>query len=282
MTAIEAFKKGFAIAKELMILMGILVGFNVITSGIVVGIIGINPTTERVAELAAPMVGLSMFIMLAWIVLEGGVFSTIYMKIKSNDTQLDMFAGNCFKFFPRLLGLGFLSGVISLTIWFVGALITAIFVAMGQGTNPFFNVLGLIVFGVAVIFSFILIMPMLMGHYLIIIEDSKIIASLKKGISLFKQNWGRIIVLFILITLVVVVISLISNLLSALLSNIMPGVVGTVLQVVLSACVNGGISVFSSACIMVMVLSLLTPVAAPISSAPPVSPVEPPPVQPLV
>lgn len=282
MTALEALKKGFEVAKESLVLMGIVVLFNAVVSGIVIGVIGVNPSPDRIAELSIVMVFMSFFIMLAWIIFEGGIFSSLLMQIKYSNPQIDSFFSNSLKFFPRLLGIGFLSGVITMAIWFFGALITGIFIAMGQGTNPFFNILGIVLFAVVVIFSLLLIMPMLIAHYVIVIEDAKIIESLKKSIGIFKQKWGRIIALFALVALVVLLISLVTNVISAVITSAMQGsVIGTILQVAIASCVNGAISIFTSATIMSMVVSLIL-VPAPVSPTSPVPPVEPPPAQPMV
>ncbi|MFH2137480.1 MAG: hypothetical protein ABII88_03095 [Candidatus Omnitrophota bacterium] len=262
MNALEALKKGFDLVKGLVVVIGIIVIFNCVTSGVVISIVGLNPNPERVGEMAGVMVILSICIMLAWIFMEGGVFCSVLSQIKSGDNGVSGFIGNCLKYFVRLLGIGFVAGLITVVIWFAGALVTGIIVAMGQGTNPFFNTLALILFGIAVIFSALLIMPLLISHYVVVIENGKIIASLKKALGLFKQYWGRFVALFLLITLILLVVSFISNLISVLLTKTIPNAgILAVFQIAIAGVVNGIMSVFSSCCLMSMVLAVMTPQA---------------------
>ncbi|MCP4651340.1 MAG: hypothetical protein GY853_14830 [PVC group bacterium] len=258
MNAIEALKKGFELAKQLVLLIAVVAVFNCITSGIVVGIVGINPTPEKVGEIAGTIVFLSMLIMLAWIVVEGGLLASIVSYIKTKDMQLEALLNNGLKYFLRLLGIGMVGGAIAVAIWIAGALLTAIFVAMGQGTNPFFNVIGGIVFTIAVLFSFVVMIPIIIGRYLIVVEDQKIIASFKEGVALFKQYWGRILALLGLIIGIVLVVSLLSQLISLFLAKIFPqGWFLAILQVLISAIVNGMIGVFSSCSIVSLILSIV-------------------------
>ena len=124
MNAIEAIKKGFQVAKNSISLIIIMFVFNFITSAIMLGIIGVNPTPEKMTEITGIIILIFLATMLLWLFLEGGIFSSICSRIKTNQLSLESFTSNCSKFFARLLGINLISGAILMAIWLVGAFLT--------------------------------------------------------------------------------------------------------------------------------------------------------------
>jgi len=260
MTAIEAIKKGFASAKNLISLMIIVLVFNFASAIIMLAVIGINPTQEEVATKVGPILFLSAAIMMVWVLLEGGIFSSIHSRLSSNQLGLESFVGNCFKFFGRLLGLNILSGAIVFVLWIFGAFFTGLFVAMGQAKNPFFNAIGIIFMAVAVICSFCVSIPMLIGQYILVTSDGKIMASLKRSFTLFRANIGRILFLFFLLILIFFMISFLTNVIGILAGKILPaGWILGILNTIITSVVNGAYGIFASCTILGLILSLDTP-----------------------
>ncbi len=273
MFALESLKKGFEVAKGSLLLVIILSVYNFITSAAMLGVIGINPTPEKVAQISGLILFLFIATMALWILLEGGLFSAITSKIKTNQLQLDSFITNCFKFFGRLLGINFISGLIVGGIWFIAAILSGVFIALGQGKNPFFNAIGLILFVVALLFSGLISFALLMGHYILIAENGKVMASLKKSFSLFKEYFGRILLLFTLVVLIFLASSFIVNAIGWLFGKILPaGWFLVFINVTLTSLVNGAVSIFASCSLITLVLSLTS---QPAQSAQPAQPAQP-------
>lgn len=257
MNAFEAIKKGFVLSKGLVPLMVILFAFNFITSLILLGVVGTTPTPEKITQLIGVIVVIFFVMMLLWILLEGGLFSSIISKIKTDDAAISSFPGNCLQFFLRLLALTCLSALVVISIWFIGAVLAGLLIGFGQGKNPFFTAIGVIIFLAASIVSFVASVSLLMGHYILVAENGKVISSLKKGFSIFKEYWGRVVLLFILLILIFFSISILVSIISFLFSKIVPaGLVLGILNITITSLVNSYAGVLASGSLASLILAM--------------------------
>ncbi|MBU1924390.1 MAG: hypothetical protein KKB82_00540 [Candidatus Omnitrophica bacterium] len=262
MTALESIRKSCGLAAEAIPLMVIVCIFNFITATIMLGIIGVNPNPDEVAQKVGGIFFFSGIVFLLWVLLEGGLFSSLYSKLTQNKLNLETFASNCLRFFGRLLVINLITVAVIIVLWVIGAFFTGLFIALGQGQNPFFNALGIILMGIAVFISFGVSIPMLLGQYLLVAEDGAVVASLKKGLAICRAKVGRIIFLFVLLAVIFVVISIAVNLIGFLFGKIIPaGWPLGIMNILLTSVVNGAYSIFASLSILGLILSNLPAVA---------------------
>ena len=255
MGAIESLKKGFEVAKKLVPLMCIVFGFNFGASGLMLSIVGVNPMEEKVREVLGLLLIIFGATFVMWIFLEGGLFSCINSYIKTGEDKIDTFVGSCAKFFGRLLGVNLLSGIIVGSLFFIGAIITAMFIAMGHNKNPFFNAIGLIIFGVIIIISMVVSLILLLSHYIIVLHDKKIIESVKDALEMFKNNIWMITKLFVSFIVIFLSMSLLLRLLGVIFVKILPiGMTLGITNIFFTSVANAFLSIFTSATLVVFIL----------------------------
>ena len=105
MGVIESLKKGWEVLKGSKLLVGTIFGFNFITALGMLMIIGVNPTPEKITEITSTLVVVFPILILLWIFMEGGIFSAVYGQIKTKQINMNVFVGNCSKYFVRLLAI---------------------------------------------------------------------------------------------------------------------------------------------------------------------------------
>jgi len=258
MGVIESLKKGLEVLKGSKVLVITIFGFNFITALGMLMMIGVNPTPEKITEITSALVVLFPILILLWIFMEGGIFSAVYGQIKTKQINLNAFVGNCLKYFVRLLAINCIGGFVTVVLWFIGAFLTGLCIAMGGGNNIFFNAMGGIVLTITVILAFFIAIPLLIGQYFAVIEDGKAIESLKKGMAFTKQLFWKNVGLFIMLALILSVFSFSGNFFGALLTNTVGGWVSALFNITLNSAINGCIGVFASGTIISFLLGSLT------------------------
>lgn len=256
MTA-SSITKGWGIAKQLLPVVLIVFAFNAVTAVGMLSVIGVNPTAEKITQITGVLMILFFILMLLWILLEGGLFSAVHSYIKTGTSELSTFLNNCFKFFTRLLGINIIGGLLTIIIWFVGAFICGIFIALGKGENIFFNIIAIIMLVITAIAAFIITIPILIGQYLVVVDNGGAINSLKKAIGCVKKSLGSIVMLFLLLGIIFTLFSYLANFIGALIGNAIGGWPLALINIFLNASVNSFISVFASGCILTLLLTLI-------------------------
>ncbi|MDD5747155.1 MAG: hypothetical protein PHO30_07840 [Candidatus Omnitrophica bacterium] len=257
MNVIEALKRGWGTAISSIPLIGIIFVLNFASALIMLALVGINPTPEKINSIIFPVMLFFAVLMLIWIVLQGGIITSIISKIKSNDLKLGDFIQNSFKFFPRLLGLNCIGGISTILFIFVGALLVGVFLAVGKGQNIFFNILSFLVGVISIAGTMFVALGVFFGQYLSVIEDSGVVTALKKGFKVFKLCWGRTIGLFLLMAAQVLIASFIINVIVALISRVTgQQTIAIVINVILTSAVNGLVGVYVGASIINLLLSV--------------------------
>ncbi|MFH1061932.1 MAG: hypothetical protein V1747_03485 [Candidatus Omnitrophota bacterium] len=258
MGVIESLKKGFEVLKGSTALIITIFGFNFITALGMLMVIGVNPTPEKITAITSTLVVIFPLLILMWVFMEGGIFSAVYGQIKTKQINMNVFIGNCIKYFTRLLAINCIGGIVTVVLWFVGAFLTGLCIAMGGGNNIFFNTMGGIVLTITVIAAFLIAIPFLFGQYFIVMEDGKPIVSLKKGIAFTKQLFWKNIGLFIMLALTLSIFSFIGNFFGSLLTNTVGGWIAAIINITLNSVINGLIGVFASGTIISFLLGSLT------------------------
>lgn len=257
MGTFEALKKGFELMKQLIPLVLIVFIYNAISTALVIGVVGPNPTPERVTQVVGLLVTVFLLAMFVWILVEGGLLACVLSQIKEKEAHLELFVGNCFKFFLRLFGVNIIGGLIAVLLWLATAIVCGVFVAMGGGKNLFFNAIAIILFAGAILGTLLVGIPIFSGHFIIVAENNKVFASLKKGWIFFITYFWRILFLFIILFLTMLVISLVVNFIGVLASKAVPaGWFRAIINITTTSLANGFISVFAIGSILSMILSL--------------------------
>ncbi|MBU1086910.1 MAG: hypothetical protein KKD05_05255 [Candidatus Omnitrophica bacterium] len=258
MGVFEALKKGFEVLKGSTVLILTIVGFNFITALGMLMVIGVNPTPEKITSITGTLLVLFPILLLLWIFMEGGIFSAVYGQIKTKQINLSVFIENCVKYFVRLLTINCIGGAVTIVLWFIGAFLTGLCIAMGGGNNVFFNAMGGILLLITVIAAFLVAIPLLIGQYFAVIEDGKAIVSLKKGIAFTKQLFWKNSGLFVMLAIILAIFSFIGNFFGSLLTNTVGGWVAAIVNITLNSAINGLVGVFASGTIISFLLGSLT------------------------
>ncbi|MCM8813779.1 MAG: hypothetical protein NC924_07595 [Candidatus Omnitrophica bacterium] len=257
MTAGQAIQKGFMLSISTWPLAAIIAAFNNIGGFSFLLILGPNPTPDEVGQRIIYLVFFILIVSMAWIYMQGGVLGGVLSKIKTDGPDLAEFVGNCNRFFARLVAVNSLVGGIAMLGWVLGAVLVGVMVALGGGNNIFFNILGVLFMFIAVIGSIIAAVPFMLGQYVIVIEDGKLWASVKKSAMLAKAVWGKLFWLGFLLFVSMAVISLLVGLLTLLLGKAIPaGWLLSSLNVIINSVVNCVIGLFLTGTIMHFVLSM--------------------------
>lgn len=261
MKATEAMAKGFNLATENIALLGILFVVNLVLTGISTAILGTTPPTaaEQAAAVIGKMLVLIPILVLIGIFLQGGLLGVYRDKIKTGTLPLNMFAAYGGRYYLRLLGLGLLVMLILGVIGLIGVAIAAAFGAVGGGANAILGILAALVVLVTFVAELVFGLPLLYSGYVLVADDSGIIASIKTSFSFVKQYWGRVLVLFLLLILFAFGLELIVGLITVLLGKINVAVLTTMFTLVLRSIVNSFVSILMVGSLMTLYLSLSTP-----------------------
>ena len=263
MDAIEALKRGWMTMLNSIPLVLIIFGLNVISAGILLALVGLTPTPEKVNSVIVPVLFFFVILIVLWIVLQGGIIASLLSRIKANDLKLGDFMGNCFKFCPRLLGLNCIGGFLFMAMVFTAAVLVGIFIALGQGKNIFFNAIALLVGIISLAAVIFVSLSLFFGQYASVIDDSGVMAAIKKGFKAFRRWWGRSVVLFILLALQGLVFSLLINGISALLIKAVgENLITVLINVILTSTLNGFIGIYAGASVVNLLLSYNESIAA--------------------
>jgi hypothetical protein len=243
----EAIKKGFVIGKQNMTLIILLFAVNLMMSGIGF-LFGLGPTaTPRPLEEInfLPVITFVLLAMGIGIFVQGGVLGVVrdFVKWKEKVKLSKFFLSYAKKFFLRLLGLGLLMMGIVLAILLVTGGVSALIVLIvgaeiGGIVSAIFLGLGVL----AIVLVMFLLFP---AYFILVVEETGVIAAVKKSISFVKKFFGKVLGLLILWLLIYVGISVVIGLIALLLGNVgniaIQRIVGTIL--------NGAIGSFMMVCI---------------------------------
>ncbi|MCD6539093.1 MAG: hypothetical protein J7K37_00070 [Candidatus Omnitrophica bacterium] len=196
MEIIEVIKKGFRIATKAIILVLVLFAFNVVCT-----FASMSFTTPEVGVPVTPAaVVLTIIFLLIRNFIIGGILGTIKDFVKEGVLKLKEFAKYGLKFYLRLVELFLIYVLLILIVAMIALLITTI-------TIPFKNTVATVIYitGVSVVVGIgvYFIMLLIMSPYVLVVEDVKIIDSIKKSVSFVRNNLGGVIGLLVFFILIV-------------------------------------------------------------------------------
>jgi len=234
-------KKGFEVTKKSLTVIGILSVF-----GFVWSFINIYIAPKIQAQAAAPSVKISVLVLigslifiLASIFLQAGTLGYVRDKIKQGKSSLVAFTAAGFKYYLRLLAVGIIITLIAMLFILVAALAVA-----------FLKKPGLVIAipaGLAAIYAVLL---MFFAPYIVVVNEEKPIASIKKSAGLVKKNFLRVLGLLGILIAIGFVIGLLAGAILGLLNIAIQGITAQVIYAVISSFLNALLGIFVTASFM--------------------------------
>jgi hypothetical protein len=201
MGTVETVKKAFSLSGKLMKVMIIFFALNAI-----MGLISLplaSPENAGKPGIIALSVILSIVFFAIFIFLQGGALGLARDVHKTGNADMNNFSGYGKKYYVKILGLLVTYILIAVALVLVLSLIGSGLLALVN--NLFVRTLVGVIAGVV---AFLTIVLLLFPIYAVVADELGVIAALKKGVALSKENFWNIAGLFLCLVIVSVLISL--------------------------------------------------------------------------
>ncbi|MFH1381195.1 MAG: hypothetical protein ABIH57_03385 [Candidatus Omnitrophota bacterium] len=243
MGILEAVKKGFSMSGKLMKVVLIFFILNTI-----MGLISLplaSPENAGNTGIAAVSIAISIVFFAIFIFLQGGALGLARDTHKTGTADMGNFSAYGKKYYVRILGLLLLYILIAVGIVLILALIGSGILAIGDSafTRTLIGV-------IAALIAFAAITVLLFPIYSIVADDNSIMAALKKGIKIGRENFLRVFGLFLTLVIVSIVISIVVGFLIGIVTVPLPFKVTQILITIINSAVQSYIPI-------VMMLSLM-------------------------
>lgn len=243
MGAIEAVKKGFGLSGKLMKVVTIFFALNVI-----MGLISLplaRPENAGKPGIIALSFAISAVFFIIFIFLQGGALGLAKDACKTGSADFANFVSYGKKYYIRILGLLLLYILIALGLVLILSLVGSGILALAN--NTFMRTLVGVIAGVV---AFLVIVLLLFPIYAIVADEMGVVAALKKGIALGRENFWNITRLFLCLVIISVLISLAVGFIIGLVTVPLPFTLTQVIITVVNSAVQSYIPI-------VMMLALM-------------------------
>ncbi len=232
-------KKGFSVATKSMDLVSILFAFGFLWNLISIFAIK-NPETPSPQESAIMIVSGVLFILIS-IFMQAGSMGYVRDVVKTGTAGLASFTANGGKYYGRFFLVGIIVALVAGVFLILASLALAF---LGQNPPPQ-NIIGFVLAALADGIGVCFVMLMFLAPYIVVSEDKKAIESLKQSGALVKQDFLRILGIFVLLILIGFGLGLIIGLIFAAISAAGAGesTVAKVIFAALSSFVNAFLGV---------------------------------------
>ncbi|MBL7158838.1 MAG: hypothetical protein ISS91_04955 [Candidatus Omnitrophica bacterium] len=249
MGIVESVKKGFSMSGKLLNVILIFFILNVI-----MGLVSLplaSPDNVGNPGIAAISFVLSVIFFGIFIFLQGGALGLVRDLHKTGECQMSNFTPYGKKYYLKILGLLLAYILIALALVLILALFGSGILAIAN--NAFTTTLvGVVVGVIALVTIIVLLFPI----YSIVLEDSKVIAAIKKGTQLAWANFWKVLGLFLLLVLISVLISLVIGFLIGLITVPLPFAVTQVIITIVNSAVQSYIPIVMMIALMGYYLGL--------------------------
>lgn len=243
MGIVEAVKKGFSLSGKLLNVVLIFFVLNV-----VMGLVSLplaRPENAGQPGIAAISFVLSIVFFLIFIFLQGGALGLVRDIYKSGALNMAKFTEYGKKYYLKILSLLLIYILIAIVLVLVLALIGSGILAIGD------NVLTRTVIGaIAAVVTLLTIVVLLFPIYSIVVDETGVIAALKKGAKLGWDNFWKVLGLFLLLVIISVLISLVIGFIIGLITVPLPFTVTQVIITIINSAIQSYIPI-------VMMLALM-------------------------
>lgn len=249
MSIIDAVKGGFAQSGKL--LKVVLIFFILNT---VMGLISLplaSPDNVGNPGVAAISLVLSVIFFAIFIFLQGGALGLVKDLQKTGSYQMSNFPVYGKKFYVRILGLLSLYILVAVAVVLVLGLIGSGIMALAN--NIVTRTLVGVVAGIAALIAIVIL---LFPIYTIIVDDTGVIASLKKGVKVGRENFWNILGLFAVLVVISVLISLVIGFIIGLVTVPLPFTLTQVIITVVNSAVQSYIPIVMMLALMSFYLGL--------------------------
>lgn len=258
MGIMEAIKKGFGIATRNFGLVLVLIGFNLIANLISIPLArtampATPPAAGTVPPPAPGAIIFSLVFILVSILFQGGSLGLIRDAVKQGAIKIVDILSYGFKYYLRLLLLGILIVLIIAIAGISAALIVA---ATGPLNNTAITVVAsffAIIIGALAVYLILLLM---MSPYALVCDESGVIQSMKKSISVVRKNIWKVLGLLIVVILISLGIGFVVGLLTGALTVAMPAQAGQIVVAAVNSIFNGYLGIVMMAIFMAFYLSI--------------------------
>lgn len=243
MAIVETIKKGFGLSGKLKNVIFIFFILNV-----VMGLLSLplaKPENAGKPGIIALSLILSVIFFVIFIFLQGGALGLARDVHKTGNADFGKFASYGKKYYVKILGLLLLYILIALGLVLVLSLAGSGILALVN--NLFARTLVGVVAGLVAFFAIVLL---LFPIYIIVAEELGVIAALKKGIALGRENFWNIAGLFLCLVIISVLISLAVGFAIGLITVPLPFTVTQVIITIVNSVVQAYIPI-------VMMLALM-------------------------
>ncbi|MFH1665831.1 MAG: hypothetical protein ABIA77_06780 [Candidatus Omnitrophota bacterium] len=249
MGILDAIKKGFGLASELMNLVVVFFVFN-----IVIGLISLplaNPARAGNPGIVAVSIISSILFFLVFIFLQGGALGLVQDQIKTASASIAQFPSYGKKFYLRILGLLLLYILIAIGIVLLLGLVSAGILLLGDNIVTR-SIVAALVTVVAIAAVTLLVYPI----YSIVVDDLGAVMALRKGVVTAKANFGRTLGLFVTMLIISLLISLVIGFIVGLVTVPLPMNISQILIAIINAAVQSYIPIVMMGAFMGFYLSL--------------------------
>jgi len=237
----ESIKKGFGVARQSMAIVGILSLF-----GFVWNLLNIYYAPKIQAQTQTPDVKTSVLIVIATLIfifvsifLQAGTLGYVKDKLKQGKADLSAFIGGGSKYYLKLFVVGLIITLIAMVFIVVAA------VAVALLKTP-----GLFIAVPVAIVGIYFILLMFFAPYIVVVDEEKSIAAIKKSIGVVKKNLLSVLGIAAILIAIGFAIGLLSGVVLGLLNVAAPGIISQVAFAVLSSILNAFLGIFVTASFM--------------------------------
>ncbi|MFA5146989.1 MAG: hypothetical protein WC515_06435 [Candidatus Omnitrophota bacterium] len=252
MGTIEAVKKGFSVATKNLGLVLVIFAFNLIWNLASIPFAQ-APGTTVTPQATASAMALSIVFILASIFVQGGSLGIVRDSIKEGSAKLGKFASYGLKYYIKLFGLGLL---IILVIAVFALIATIIIAATTPINNPVVTAVAAIIaitIGAVGLYCILLLM---MSPYVLVCEESGVVASMKRSMEVVRKAIGRVLLLLVVLILISLGIGFLIGFVIGITTAAMPVKVSQVVIGVINSAFNGYLGVVMMASFMTIYLAL--------------------------
>lgn len=230
--------KGFGIARQSMPVVGILSLFSFVWNLIN---LYYAPQVQQnpQAAISAVLVVATIVFLLVSIYLQAGTLGYIRDKVKQGQATLSVFTSSAGQYYMRIFGVGLIITSIALLFIVVAAVLVA-----------FLKTVGVVIAVAVAVIGIYLFCLVLFAPYIIVANDERAVASIKKSVGLVKKNILPVFGISLILVVVAFAVGLLTGVLLGLVNVAAPGPVSRVIYALVSSLLNSFLGVFVYASFM--------------------------------
>ena len=243
MGALDAVKKGFALSGKL---MKVVIIFFILNA--VMGLISVPlATPENVGKpgVIALSLVLSVIFFIIFIYVQGGALGLARDVHKTGNADMSNFSAYGKKYYVKILSLLLIYILIAVGLVLILGLIGSGVLALAN--NLFTKTL---VWGISAVVGFFVVILLLFPIYSIVTDETGVVAALKKGIGISRENFWKVAGLFLALVLISLLASLVIGFIVGLITVPLPFKVTQIIITIVNSAVQSYIPI-------VMMLALM-------------------------